>query len=166
MRINDINALLKRSAVDFAALQAKYEKCLHEKTVSADLKIDIKNLVGNLRSVLDYLANDIRDKHCSLQKSNGRFYFPILPNTVSFNGQCAKWYPGLQNSCPELWSYLESIQPYQKDCEWLEHFNKVNNENKHGRLIEQTRTETKRVSSTADKLIGILILLDLAPEYA
>ena len=146
MRTDDINALLKRSGRDFNALRGKYEECLHEQTISADLKIDIKNLGGNLRSVLDYIANDIRDRYSPSAKLNDRFYFPILPDVASFNGQCAKWYPGLENSCPALWSYLELIQPYHKNYEWLGHFNRLNNENKHESLVEQTRTETKRVN--------------------
>ena len=146
MRTDDINALLKRSGRDFNALRGKYEQCLHEQTISADLKIDIKNLAGNLRSVLDYIANDIRDTCCPCAKVNDRFYFPILPDVASFNAQCAKWYPGLENSCPDLWSYLESIQPCHKNYEWLGHFNRLNNENKHESLVEQTRTETKRVN--------------------
>jgi len=146
MRTHDINALLKRSAGDFDTLRGKYERCLHEQTISADLKIDIKNLSGNLRSVLDYIANDIRDTHCPSAKLDDSFYFPILPDVASFNGQCKKWYPGLQNSCPDLWSYLESIQPYHKDYQWLGYFNRLNNENKHDSLVEQIRTETTRVN--------------------
>lgn len=146
MRTEDINSLLKRSDGDLAALRGKYEQCLHKQTIPADLKIDIKNLVANLRSVLDYIANDIRDKYCSSAKPSERFYFPILPDMTSFNGRCATWYPGLQESCPDLWSYLESIQPYHPDCEWLGYFNKLNNENKHDSLVEQTRTETKRIN--------------------
>lgn len=146
MRKDDINALLKRSAGDFEVLSGKYQQCLHEKTISSDLKIDIKNLAGNIRSVLDYIASNIRDSYCPSAKLNVRFYFPILPDVASFNGQCTKWYPGLQNSCPDLWKYLESIQPYHKDYEWLEHFNRLNNENKHESLVEQTRIETKRIN--------------------
>jgi hypothetical protein len=145
MRTNDIKALLKRSAGDFKTLQVKYEQCLHAQTIPSDLKIDIKNLAGNLRSVLDYIANDIRDKYCSPVKPKEQFYFPILSDVASFNAQCAKWYPSLQNSCPDLWAYLESIQPYHQGCEWLSHFNRLNNENKHESLVEQTRTETKRI---------------------
>jgi len=146
MRTENIQALLKRSQKDLAALQIKYEKCLHEKVIPADLKIDIKNLAGNLRSVLDYITNDIRDKYCPPAKTGERFYFPILPDVTSFNGRCANWYPGLQKSCPDLWTYLESIQPYHQGCEWLGHFNRINNENKHENLVEQIRTETKRIN--------------------
>jgi len=146
LRKNDIKALLKRSEKDFKVLKVKYEQCLHEKTIPADLKIDIKNLVGNLRSILDYIANDIRDKYCPPMKAKERLYFPILSDEASFNNQCAKWYPSLQNSCPDLWAFLESIQPYHQGNEWLGHFNRINNEHKHENLVEQTRTETKRIN--------------------
>jgi hypothetical protein len=146
MRTKDINALLKRSVDDFNVLKDQYEKCLHEQNISSDLKIDIKNLSGNLRSVLDYIAKDIRDIHCSLSKKNDIFYFPILSDLTSFNSQCLKWYPGLRDSCLDLWNYLESIQPYHKEYEWLGNFNRLNNENKHNSLFEQTRKETKRVN--------------------
>jgi hypothetical protein len=39
---------------------------------------------------------------------------------------------------------LESVQPYNDP--WLGRFNKLNNHNKHQNLVEQTRTETKRVT--------------------
>lgn len=145
MRTDDIRALLNRSKRDFLVLQRNYEDCLHERKVSADLKIDIKNLVENLRSILDYLANDIWDRHCSPPKSSERFYFPILPNPTMFRSICTRWYPGLQQSCIDLWDFLESVQPYNTGYEWLGQFNKLNNENKHENLVEQTRTETKRV---------------------
>ena len=44
-----------------------------------------------------------------------------------------------------LWALLESVQPYQPGFNWLSQFNKLNNENKHGNLVEQTRKETHRV---------------------
>ena len=41
---------------------------------------------------------------------------------------------------------LDSTQPYQPAYAWLGKFNRVNNENKHESLVEQTRTETQRVN--------------------
>jgi hypothetical protein len=95
--------------------------------------------------VLDYLAHDIREKRCSAAKPGARFYFPILPNSNQFATKVAEWFPGLQTSSPALWSYLESIQPYQSDYEWLGNFNRVNNDNKHVDLVEQTRIEVEQV---------------------
>ena len=58
-------------------------------------------------------------------------------------------YPGLQINCLDIYTLLESFQPYHKQNEWLAKFNKVNNENKHSDLVQQTRTEVKRVKVTS-----------------
>ena len=52
------------------------------------------------------------------------------------------------NTCPDIYNYFESIQPFNSGNEWLGHFNKVNNENKHGTLVEQTRhEEVKKITA-------------------
>lgn len=99
-----------------------------------------------MRSALDYLAKDIREKHCPNANPNARFYFPILLDASQFQGQMNNWFPGLNSGCTDLWSYLESIQPCNLGAEWLGKFNRVNNENKHDSLVEQTRIETQRVN--------------------
>lgn len=142
----DVDALITRSEKDFAAVRAAYDKALHDHAISAELRIDIKNLCGNLRSALDYLAKDIREKHCPSANPNARFYFPILPDAVQYQNQMNNWFPGLRTACIDLWNYLESVQPYHAATAWLGKFNRVNNENKHESLVEQTRTETHRVN--------------------
>ena len=52
----------------------------------------------------------------------------------------------MRSGCPDLWNYLETIQPYHSDYSWLGKFNCINNENKHESLVEQTRKETQRVN--------------------
>lgn len=142
----DIEALIQRSERDFAAARSAYNESLQALSISAELRIDIKNLFGNLRSALDYLAKDIRENHCPNANPNARFYFPILPDASQFQGQMNNWFPGLNSGCADLWSYLESIHPYNLGAEWLGKFNQVNNENKHESLVEQTRIETQRVN--------------------
>jgi hypothetical protein len=145
-RKGDVDVLLRRSENDFGTVRAAYDKCLHDRAISAELKIDIKNLCGNLRSILDYLARDIREKHYPTANPNARFYFPIFPDAVQYRSQMNNWFPGLQTVCPDLWNYLESVQPYQTTYAWLGKLNRINNENKHESLVEQTRTETQRVN--------------------
>jgi hypothetical protein len=146
-RPRDIDALLSRARKDLEVVERDYRDSLHRKVVSADLRIDIKNLCENLRSALDYLAQDIRERHCSAAKK-ARFYFPILPDRKQFEARMEEWFPGLGKVAPALWTLLESLQPYQQGYEWLNHFNRVNTENKHGQLVEQTRVETPRVTVT------------------
>lgn len=145
-RKDDVDALITRSRKDFGTVEAAYQRCLHDHTISAELRIDIKNLCGNLRSILDYIARDIRETHCGSANPSVRFYFPIMPDSTQFQNQMNNWYPGLRAACPDLWNYLESIQSYRPSYTWLGKFNRLNNENKHESLVEQTRTETQRVN--------------------
>jgi len=140
-RQSDINALLDRAEHQLRVIAKEYDSSLHAQSIAAPLRVDIKNLCENLRSVLDYLAHDIRDKYCASAKSSDRFYFPILPDATQFSARVSQWFPGLQATAPAVWAELEKSQPYQAGNAWLGHFNKINNENKHGSLVAQTRQE-------------------------
>src|SRR5215207_3225339 len=111
-RNSQINALLSRARADLAAIEHEYEASLHEQSIADDLKIDIKRFCGDLRSVLDYLAHEIRNRYCRPAKTGERFYFPILPDRPTFEAQMRRWFPDLDQAKPDLWTYLESIQPY------------------------------------------------------
>lgn len=147
-RKQDINALLIRSNDDLTKIEDEYNKSLQAQKVSPALRIDIKNFCENLRSVLDYLAHEIRKKHCPSASPKDKFYFPILPDYSTYKSLMRKWFPDLKSSCPDLWDYLEFIQPYHPCNVWLSHFNQLNNENKHGSLAEQTRSERQEVRVT------------------
>jgi hypothetical protein len=99
---------------------------------------------------LDYLAHDIVDKYCPSAKSADRLYFPITHDSGSFVNLMNKSYSDLNTNCSDLYSVLESQQPYVKnENSWLSKFNKINNENKHNNLVEQTRIETRTVNVTS-----------------
>lgn len=140
-----IEALLTRAEDDLKKIEGEYAKALNEQTIPDGLRIDIKNLTGNLRSALDYLAKDVRETHCPTANANAIFYFPILSSVADFTSKMTAWYPGLDTAEQTLWDYLESIQPYHQGMSWLSQFNRLNNENKHNDLVAQTRTETKEV---------------------
>jgi len=143
----DIEALLKRAEATLQRISSEYENSLESKTVSADLRIDIKDYFGNLRSALDYIAKDIVDKYCPKSKQKNKLYFPIFAEQKAFETEMPRLYPDLITNCTRVYDYLESIQPFKsEENKWLSHFNKLNNENKHDRLVVQKRMETKRVN--------------------
>lgn len=147
-RKKNIEALLKRAEESLPKIKEEYNKSLHETEISEDLKIDIKEYFGNLRSVLDYLANDIVDKFCPDANPRDNVYFPIRMDERSFVELMNKFYPDLPTNSLEIYEYLKRIQPYQGDqYVWLSHFNKINNEHKHERLVPQTRSETKTIKA-------------------
>lgn len=143
-RTASIEALLKKATADFIELKTAYNSSLHEKHVRDDLKISIKNVFENLRSCLDYLAQDTFDTLCAGARKPDRLYFPIRPTAPEFAQAMSKYYPGLQAAAKTVYDLLESVQPYRDP--WLGQFNKLNNHNKHQDLVEQTRTEARHVT--------------------
>jgi hypothetical protein len=146
-RITDIEALLKRAETTLQKISSEYDNSLHSKTVSADLRIDIKDYFSNLRSILDYIAHDIVDKYCPKANPKNNLYFPIRVDQNSFESEMNKSYPDLISNNKTVYNILENLQPFKIDeNKWLILFNKLNNENKHERLVAQIRTETKNVT--------------------
>jgi len=148
-RKTDIEALLKRADTTLQKISTEYDNSLHSKTVSADLRIDVKDYFSNLRSILDYIAHDIVDKYCPNANPKNNLYFPIRSDLNAFDTEMTKSYPDLVVNNKAVYDILENLQPFKKDeNKWLTFFNKLNNENKHERLVAQTRTETKNVTVT------------------
>jgi len=141
-RKKSIDALINKCRNSINALKDDYQSSLKEKEVSEELKIDIKNILENLRSCLDYIARDVHEKFIS--GTSSRLYFPIRRTTAEFQQAIARDYSGLDSSAPGIFNIIEKVQPYNDV--WLGKFNRLNNDNKHEDLVEQTRTETKRVT--------------------
>ena len=144
-RKDSIRALIGRGDADIKKIENEYRNSLQAQQIQNDLKVDIKNFCENLRSALDFLGHDIRETFCANADPKARFYFPIFPTKAEFEAKMNEWYPDLKANVPDLWSFLESIQPYHQSHQWLSSFNKINNENKHSDLVPQTRTETEQV---------------------
>lgn len=120
---------------------------MQARTVREDLKVDIKNIFENLRSCLDYLAHELVENFCKGAKKPDRLYFPIRHTAAEFAHVMQHDYPGLEANCKPVFDFIESIQPFHDP--WLGDFNRLNNENKHQDLVEQSRTEARQVTVTA-----------------
>jgi hypothetical protein len=145
-RAASIEALIQKSREAKAALREAYDASLHDRTIRDDLKVDIKNIFENLRSCLDYLAQELFEALCKGAKKPDRLYFPIRHTATEFAQTMQRDYPGLKANSKPVFDILESMQPF-RDA-WLGQFNHLNNENKHQDLVEQTRTESRHVSVT------------------
>lgn len=141
-RRKSIDALIKKCRNSLNALKDDYQASLKVKKISEELKVDIKNILENLRSCLDYIARDIHEKFISGTVS--RLYFPIRHTAGEFQQAITLDYGGLEQSAPDVYNIIEKFQPYND--RWLGNFNRLNNDNKHEDLVEQRRTETKRVT--------------------
>jgi hypothetical protein len=144
-RYDDIIALIQESTGQYDEIKGSYEKSLRDK--SLDIRIKVKNLIENLRSVLDYTAHDIYEVVCKshrqkLNKPHPRnIYFPYGRNESDFRSSITKSLPDLKGLSGSVYSLIRNVQPFVSGNLWLCDLCDVNNENKHDRLTPQTREE-------------------------
>lgn len=143
-RRDDIQALLAVADELFEKIEAQYRESLEQQEVSPKIAVYIKNYLENLRSPLDYIASEIA-QHVLNSTKNHKPYYPI--NCVSrtdFEGQLKRNLPELEATNPKLFSIIESLQPYHSSgCTTLPQLSTLVNENKHGQLSAQKRTESR-----------------------
>jgi len=145
----EIEALLNRADLSLVKISKEYDMSLKSKNLSLDLLIDIKEYFSTLRSILDYLAHDIVHKFCPSANPKNNLYFPITQHQNSFIIEINKSFPELEQKNRNVYEILENMQVFKSQNNlWLSYFNKLNNENKHQRLVPQTRIETKQVTVT------------------
>jgi hypothetical protein len=148
---DDAKALVQHARDTFKRVEAAYAQSLSEKIVKPSLLIEIKNLMENLRSALDYSAVGLLNIYGSSTSANPRIYFPY-----AFEGQSQADFqksrriesciPGLAISRPDVAAMIESFQAFADPHNvWLPRFMDLNNENKHQKLDLQVRKETKEL---------------------
>jgi hypothetical protein len=112
-----------------------------EQTDLDELRVDLKNILENYRSSLEYVAHHLADR-CVPRPSPESVQFPVASagdNIGSFSTKVDRWFPGLGTSCPGARDYLLSIQEFSGDL-WLRQLADLSNFNKHRSLssIEST----------------------------
>lgn len=146
-RKSDIDALISHIQTEYKIIENLYKNSLRSQEIKLELKIKVKNYLENARSVLDFCAHDIAD---AIGVKNANVYFPIIDASSSltgFQGSIGRNLPMLETKNKELFDYLQSIQPYNPDCEWFGDFVTVTNDTKHSQLTPQIKTETERIVS-------------------
>lgn len=141
LRKNDIDALIEKISHQYINIVSLYKSSLENKEVGSSLKIEVKNYFENARSILDYSAHDIAN---IFEIENKMIYFPITRkyrNKDNFEKCIKKNLPGLKSKNLEIYNYLESIQPFNKEFSWLADFATLNIDSKHIRLTPQVINE-------------------------
>ncbi len=145
-RLEDIKVLIEVADEQLQKIEDEYNKSLNNKAINPKLPAYIKNYLENLRSSLDYLANEICEK-ILLKTKREKTYFPIsCENSKAFAAHIDKYLSGLEVVNKQLYSLLEEFQSYSKSgIQALPKLSKLVNENKHNQFSPQTRTERKRL---------------------
>lgn len=136
-KLSRLNDLLDYADNQQGDISNEYSKYL-EGNIPSTLKIQIKNYLENLRSLLDYIASDICEDVLNLD-SGHKCFFPIFCDSqTKFINHCKKNFPDLENVDSHIYSKLEDIQAFKTgDFSSLQILSRYVNENKHCDLSEQ-----------------------------
>lgn len=102
------------------------------------LSVNLKNLLENYRSALDYTAHHIANL-CNPKPAPNSVQFPIAKSgelAGDFEKKLDKWFPDLINNSPKVRDYLLSIQEVNGES-WLRQLADLSNFNKHHILSDQ-----------------------------
>lgn len=145
MRKADVKSLIRHAETNLEEIRIKYRKSLDIEVIDPSLRIDVKNMMENLRSALDYIAHDIYEKIIHPQRiASGRseirkIHFPYGKDENSFKMSVMRNLPGLPTLSPPIFALLEHVQPHKFGNRWLYDFCTILNQNKHNRLSAHRR---------------------------
>lgn len=157
-----IETLLKYAEeVQFEEVRQDYERAVQTRLVPEFLPVRIKNLCENLRSVLDYLVQEMWDIYGNKKaRQRPKIYFPIRTSLKKYEEYMGLFFPNLKSINLDLWKFLERMQPVPGSSElWLGDFNEVNNRSKHVDLVLHTSRSAPVGHPDADKF-GPVVHLD------
>jgi hypothetical protein len=103
-----------------------------------DLRVDLKNLLENNRSVLEYTAHHIAAR-CTPPPSRSRVQFPIAQagdTMAKFANDLDRWFPGLAINAHAVRHHLLQIQRFNGEL-WLQQLSSLTNFSKHHSLADQ-----------------------------
>jgi hypothetical protein len=153
-QFEEAKELIKHAKSSYLSIQNVYQKSLTQKEISTELLIEIKNIMENLRSALDYSAHGLFGKYGDRNYS-GNIYFPYALQSWDLNEFRRKnvienKIPGISATRPDIVLRIESYQHFNNpQNRWLPIFMDLNNESKHQNLLPQERKEKKHLNITS-----------------
>lgn len=144
---NDIEQLLKSCKVMIENISEQIKKEEMD-------KILLKNTLENMRSVLDYLANDIlrtlksNPKNLKLAE---KIYFPYGQRENHFIKNVKKNLAPLKECEPKIYDLIENVQPFKSGNNWVVDLCLLTNNAKHNEL---SKIENQEVTVVDQKGFG------------
>lgn len=124
-----------------------------------DINIEVKHILEDMQSILDYIAVDIHKKYCnSTQKKIYFIYSPIGENESQYINRMNKNFPDLSNNYPDVYNLLSSVQSFNDKSNWLVKLSDLTNEVKHNDLyiskIEKEKHTSFQSGDTSMQIVG------------
>ena len=154
--MRDIESQIDRAEELLKELEGSAKEDLNKKKVSEKTRNLTQEILVKMRSVLDQTMRRFYEIHVeptlsSSEKKKVKIYFPIVPkqnDLLPFLGRGMM--KDLDKTHSDIYSLLDSVQPYQPGYEWMAYFKIYANE-RHIRLTPQKRVESKRLVLGDDK---------------
>jgi hypothetical protein len=130
-----LGALLRRVHGDTTRFIGRHLQPSLKQSDLDELRLDLKSILENYRSALEYVAQYLADR-CVPRPSSQQVQFPVATtgdNVTSFSNKIDKWFPELSVNAPGAKNYLLSIQEFSGEL-WLRHLADLSNFNKHRTL--------------------------------
>ncbi|PIB54055.1 hypothetical protein [Pseudomonas sp. 2995-1] len=151
-RHSDILELLDVVRGDIEQISIAYAEARSNEVQENVLRPKIKSCFENLRSCLEYSAQDVWRSYTRKKNS---VYFPYGKTEVLFLTSIKKNLPALPEQAPLVYKLIESIQPFVDESDWLYELCKHTNFNKHNGLSVQVRKNSSRSTTTFGNLLRI-----------
>lgn len=132
----DIQSLLEHTQNEITSIS----KLARNGTIN---KVNVKNTLENLRSILDYAAQDIQvELKCrNKNKVPDKVYFPYGQKENLFKISIQKNLPGLSEHLSAVHTLVQNMQPFKCGDPWLVDLCGLTNDAKHNNL---SKTENKK----------------------
>lgn len=118
-----------------------------------EINIDVKHIVEDIRSTLDYIAVDIHKKYCNTHKTS-KIYFQYsdAPNDEKdFINRIKKNFPGLYENHNSIYLVLAKEQWFYDNSKWLIKLQELAREVKHNGLYITFVEKEKNTLVCSDK---------------
>lgn len=137
------------------------EKLLDDelKLDETDINIEIKHILEDMRSILDYIAVDIYKKYCNnIPKKIYFIYSRVGENETQYLTKMNKNFPGLYDKYPYIYKLLSNVQSFNDNSNWLVKLNDLTNEVKHNNLyiskVEKEKHTLFQTNDTSMQIVG------------
>jgi len=150
-RVKDIQSLLKWNYIKTQEFLSNSHANEVNDELIEKLRIDIKDILNNYRTLLDYTSHYIAQV-CQPIPSKRKVQFPIANITVDeqiFRKKLSDLFPNLETRCNELYEYLICLQHFKGD-KLLSELNELVNESKHRKLNKLVFKEHKSLILSCD----------------
>lgn len=134
------------------------------------INIEIKHILEDMQSILDYIAVDIYKKYCNNTKRKIYFiYSSINENESQFITRMNKNFPGLHDNYPLIYNLLSNVQSFNDKSNWLIKLNDLTNEVKHNELYINKVEKEKHISfqsnDTSMQIVGDMSIQKFGNGY-